>query len=120
MRPLVLPRHDGGPDAPEGERTAVTALTLNYVNQVLAERQILLLAGPKGREDSIGGAGRRQSALAGTCDQAALNAPWHPPARGLPFGAAMAATVLFFKPALGFVVSVGALTSLMLFLASIG
>ena len=30
--------------APEGERTAVTALTLNYVNQVLAERQNLLLS----------------------------------------------------------------------------
>ena len=32
--------------APEEERTAVTALMLNYVNQVLAERQNLLLAGP--------------------------------------------------------------------------
>ena len=30
--------------APEGERTAVTALTLNYINQVLAERQNLLLS----------------------------------------------------------------------------
>ena len=62
------------------------------------------------REDSIGGAGRRQSALAGTCDQAALKAPRHPPTRGLPFGAAMAATVSFRKPALGFVASIGALT----------
>jgi uncharacterized protein len=32
--------------APEGERTAVAALTLNYINQVLAERQNLLLARP--------------------------------------------------------------------------
>jgi len=31
--------------APEEERTAVTTLTLTYVNQVLAERQNLLLAG---------------------------------------------------------------------------
>jgi hypothetical protein len=30
--------------APEEERSAITALTLNYVNQVLAERQNLLLA----------------------------------------------------------------------------
>ena len=39
--------------APEGERTAVTALTLNYVNQVLAERQILLLAGPDRKGEKI-------------------------------------------------------------------
>ena len=35
-------------------------------------------------------------------------------------GAAMAATASFRKPALGFVASIGALTSLMLLLASIG
>ena len=39
--------------------------------------------------------------------------------RGFPLGAAMAALVLFCKPALGFVASVGALTSLMLLLASV-
>ena len=39
--------------------------------------------------------------------------------RGFPLGAAMAALVLFRKPALGFMASVGALTSLMLLLASV-
>jgi hypothetical protein len=32
--------------APEEERTAVTALALTYINQVLAERQNVLLSGP--------------------------------------------------------------------------
>ena len=39
--------------APEEERTAVTALTLNYVNQVLAERQNLLLAGSERKGETI-------------------------------------------------------------------
>jgi hypothetical protein len=46
LRALRLRRYQ----APEGERTAVTALTLNYVNQVLVERQNLLL----GRSDREG------------------------------------------------------------------
>ena len=52
---------------PEGERAAATALTLNYINQVLAERQNLLLARShrKRRPGSTGGAGRRQPALFG-------------------------------------------------------
>src|SRR5215204_6600316 len=49
--------------APEGERAAVTALTLNYINQVLAERQNLLLSSSDRQgEESLGGAGRPQRA----------------------------------------------------------
>jgi len=39
--------------APEEERTAVTALTLNYINQVLAERQSVLLGGPDRKGETI-------------------------------------------------------------------
>jgi hypothetical protein len=39
--------------APEEERTAVTALTLNYINQVLAERQNLLLAESEPKGETI-------------------------------------------------------------------
>ena len=39
--------------APEEERTAVTALTLTYINQVLAERQNVLLGGPDRKGETI-------------------------------------------------------------------